>query len=160
MKLVRIANIALSLSTIALFAAFAFPAMAATAVPIKMTFAEGVAQQANCPVSVTFCGKGEVVPLGQATETILFNAGCGGACDRRIITLDNGTLSLDETVLSLSCPHTCDRPGDGQPFIGVISDVIVGGTAAYAGASGTLTGSVHVAGKSTQIKLSGALILP
>jgi len=160
MKLVRIANIGLILSTITLLAAFAFPAMAATAIPIKITFAEGVAQQTDCPATFTFCGIGQVVPLGHATETILFNGACGGACDLRIITLNNGTLILDETFSSLSCPSTCDRPGRGQPFSGVLTDVIVGSTGAYAGASGTLAGTVHVAGKSTQIKLSGTLILP
>jgi len=160
MKLIRIANIGLILGTITSLAAFAFPAMAATARSIKVTFAEGVAQQTDCPATFTFCGIDQVVPLGHATETILFNGACGGACDLRIITLNNGTLILSETFSSLSCPSTCDRPGRGQPFSGVLSDVIVGGTGAYAGAGGTLAGTVHAAGKSTQIKLSGTLSLP
>jgi len=159
-KLVRTANIGLIFGTVALLAAVASPASAATAIPIKMTFAEGVAQQTDCPATFTFCGIGQVIPLGHATETILFNGACGGLCDLRIITLPEGTLIINETVISSSCPGRCHSHGNGQPTSAVLSDVIVGGTGAFAGASGNLTGSVHLAGKSTQIKLSGTLSVP
>jgi hypothetical protein len=38
--------------------------------------------------------------------------------------------------------------------------VIIGGTGAFEGASGTLSGTVHFAGASTQIQLEGTLVLP
>jgi hypothetical protein len=162
MKLAHVARHGLFLGMLALLAAFAFPVQAATAIPIKMTFVEAVPKQAGCTRPFDICGTGEVVPLGQATETIQFGVACGGACDLRIITLVDGTLIVNETEEpGGSCPGNCsNRPGYGQPGMGPISDVIVGGTGAYAGASGSLTGTVHLAGNSTQIKLAGTLILP
>ena len=161
MKLAHIASPGLFLGMLTLLAAFAFPVRAATAIPIKMTFVEAVPKQAGCTRPFDICGTGEVVPLGQATETIQFGVACGGACDLRIITLADGTLIVEETEHGGSCPGNCsNRPGYGLPGMGPITDVIVGGTGVYAGASGSLTGTVHLAGNSTQIKLAGTLILP
>ena len=161
MKLAHVACPGLILGMLALLAAYALPVRAATAIPIKMTFVEAVPKQADCTRPFDICGTGEVVPLGQATETIQFGVACGGACDLRIITLADGTLIVDETEHGGSCPGNCNnRPGYGQPGMGPITDVIVGGTGAYAGASGSLSGTVHLAGSSTQIKLAGTLTLP
>jgi hypothetical protein len=126
-----------------------------------MTFVEAVPKQAGSTRPFDICSTGEVVPLGPATETIQFGVARGDACDLRIITLVDGTLVVDETEHGGSCPGKCsNRPGYGQPGMGPITDVIAGGTGAYAGASGSLTGTVHLAGKSTQLKLAGTLILP
>jgi hypothetical protein len=38
------------------------------------------------------CGTGEVIPLGQATENLPFEGGCGGTCDLRTIYLAGGSL--------------------------------------------------------------------
>ena len=161
MKLAHVAGPGLILGMLALLAAFALPVRAATAIPIKMTFVEAVPKQADCTRPFDICGTGEVVPLGQATETIQFGVACGGACDLRIITFADGTLIVEETEHGGSCPGNCNnRPGYGQPGMGPITDVIVGGTGDYAGASGSLSGTVHLAGNSTQIKLAGTLILP
>src|SRR5215472_8367984 len=78
--------------------ALASPAMAATTVPVSMTFNEPVAPDANsaCPVFPEgFCGHGQVNPFGQATEMIQFS-GCGTGCDRRTINLAGGSISIDE----------------------------------------------------------------
>ena len=162
MRFATIARAGGLFATLILAAAFTVPVMAATIIPIHMTFVEAIPKQAGCTRPFDICGTGDVVPLGQATETIQFGVACGGACDLRIITLAGGTLIVDETEEpGGSCPgRDCNRPGNGLPGMGPISDVIVGGTGAYAGASGSLTGTVHLAGKSTQIKLAGTLILP
>jgi hypothetical protein len=161
MKFASIARAGLLLRMMILATAFAAPALAATTIPIHMTFVEAVPKQAGCTRPFDICGMGEVIPLGQATETIQFGVACGGACDLRIITFADGTLIVEETEHGGSCPGNCNnRPGYGQPGMGPITDVIVGGTGAYAGASGSLSGTVHLAGKSTQIKLAGTLILP
>ena len=146
--------------------AFASPAMAACiSQPISVTFVENVSAQSGCPLATNgtgFCGHGQVTPLGQATETVEFGA-CGEACDVRTITLEGGTLILHENFVSISCPGprspNCNRPGRGIPTTIVAADTVVGGTGAYAGASGTLNGTVHIAGRSTEIALSGTLFL-
>jgi len=161
MQFARITRTGLLLGMMILATAFAAPALAATTIPIHMTFVEALPKQADCAHPFDICGTGEVIPLGQATETIQFGVACGGTCDLRIITLADGTLIVEETEHGGSCPGNCsNRPGYGQPGMGPITDVIVGGTGAYAGASGSLSGTVHLAGNSTQIKLAGTLILP
>jgi hypothetical protein len=139
----------------------AAPSFAATAVDVKATFTEGVAQQFGCTVENGACGTGTVLPYGRATETIQFGAGCGGTCDLRTITLAQGTLVLDETFSSPTCPSgTCRSHGLG-PASGTLTDVVLGdlSTGIFAGASGTLTGTVQGAGASTKITLSGTITL-
>jgi hypothetical protein len=155
MKVMHIVRSALMLGAIALLATFAAPAMAATTIPIKMTFVENNSKQSGCTNTLGLCGTGQVVPLGQATETIQFGAGCEGACDLRTIVLENGTLMVDETFTP-DCLHGCNP----HIFAGVLTDTIAGGTGAYAGASGTLAGTVGAMGGAIHIKLSGTLILP
>jgi len=155
MSIQSIARLSLIVGAIALLAAFAAPAMAATAIPISMTLVENNSKQPSCTNALGLCGVGEVVPLGQATETIQFGAGCGSACDLRTLTLANGSLIIDETF-SPDCLRGCAP----NAFTGTLSDVIVGGTGAYAGAGGTLTGSVRAVGGAIHIKLLGTLILP
>jgi len=155
MKIKRIASAGLMLVTIVLLAAFALPAMAATAIPIKMTLVENDSKQSGCTNALGLCGTGEVVPLGQATETIQFGAGCGGTCDLRTLTFADGTLTLDETY-SPDCLRGCNA----HVFTGVLSDVIVAGAGAFAGASGTLGGSVRAVGGAIHIQLSGTMVLP
>jgi hypothetical protein len=140
--------------------ALAAPSFAATAVDVKATFTEGVAQQFGCTVENGVCGTGTVLPYGRATETIQFGAGCGGTCDLRTITLAQGTLVLDETFSSPSCPGACKSHGFG-PGSGTLTDVVNGelSTGIFAGASGTLTGTVQGAGASTKITLSGTITL-
>jgi hypothetical protein len=100
------------------------------------------------------------VPYGRATETIEFGAGCGGTCDLRTITLAEGTLVLDETFSNPQCPGACKSHGFG-PFSGTLTDVVNGDLSSgiFAGATGTLTGTVSGAGASTKIALSGTITL-
>jgi hypothetical protein len=136
----------------------AAPAFAQTTVDVQATFVEGIPQQFGCTVQNGACGTGTVVPFGRATETIQFGAGCGGTCDLRTIYLAQGTLVLDETFSSPTCPGACKSHGFG-PFGGTLTDVVVSGTGIFEGATGTLTGTVSGAGASTKIALSGTITL-
>jgi hypothetical protein len=122
------------------------------------------AQQADCPdIAIAFnCGVGVVVPYGVATEEIAFGEGCGGTCDSRVVTVAGGSLFLDETASDFSCPGACAaRPPFplNSPFRLKLTDVVVGGTGIFVGASGTLTGSASISGPHAQIKLSGTVTL-
>ena len=131
---------------------------------VSMTFTEPIAPTAStCPVAPEgFCGSGEVIPLGHATEIIDFGAGCGGTCDLRTINLAGGSLILEETFSNPSCPGSC-QPNPARPGSGTLTDVVIGGTGIYAGATGTLSGTVRSAGGVNApvgvsiIKLSGTI---
>ena len=140
--------------------AIAASASANTTTPVRMNFTEpiipGFVQ--GCPVAETgFCGRGEVLPLGHATETIEFGAGCGGTCDLRTIYLAGGTILIEETFSDFRCPGVCGSRGRGAPGSGTLTDTVIGGTGIYSGASGTLSGTVKAAGPESQITLSGTI---
>lgn len=130
--------------------------MANTTLDVHMTFTEPIVNK-DCEVQDGFCGSGEVVPLGHATETIEFGAGCGGTCDLRTINLDGGSIFIEETFSDFDCPGSCHGGGYGNPASGTLTDVIVGGTLIFEGATGTLSGTVRAAGLQSQIKLSGTI---
>ena len=88
-----------------------------------------------------------MIPLGQATEIVVFGAGCAGTCDLRTVYLAGGSLILDETGTGGTCPGRACRPGPLELGRGNLADVVVGGTGIYEGATGTLTGTVRLAGK-------------
>ena len=149
--------------SVVLSLAFASPAGAATTIPVKMTFTEPVIpafKSGDCAVLFQdgFCGQGQVIPFGQATETIEFEAACGGACDFRTINLAEGSIFIEETFSDGECPGAC-QPNRAEPSSGTLTDVIVGGTGIFEGATGTLTGTVRAAGPQSQIKLSGTITL-
>jgi hypothetical protein len=141
--------------------AFASPAGAATTIPVTMTFTEPViptVKSGDCAVFPEgFCGMGAVIPFGHATETIEFGA-CGPVCDSRTINLAEGSIFIVETFSDPECPGAC-QPNRAEPSSGTLTDVIVGGTGIFEGATGTLTGTVRAAGPQSQIKLSGSITL-
>ena len=165
----RIAVLVLAASAIAApasgAAAQASAASANTTQFISMTLAEPIAPTASsCPVAPEgYCGSGEVIPLGHATEMIHFGAGCGGSCDLRTISLASGSLVLDETFGNASCPGAC-RPNPASPSSGTLTDVVLSGTGIFAGATGTLSGTVRSAGGiigprgTSIIKLAGTVL--
>ena len=141
--------------------AFATQAMAATTVPVSMTFTEPVIHDIHSGCAVFpagLCGSGQVIPFGHATETILFGGACGGNCDFRTITLAGGSIFIDEVFSNPTCPGVC-QPNPALPGSGTLTDVIVGGTGNFTGASGNLSGSVTAAGPANMIKLSGTITL-
>jgi hypothetical protein len=146
-------------------AALASQAAANATQVVTMTFAEPVHPAITCPgFPDVSCGTGEVIPLGRATETVQFGAGCGGRCDLRTITLTGGSLTLEDTASNATCPATqACRPGPLELGSATLTDVIVGGTGTFAGATGTLTGTVRLAGSNARpagesiVKLSGTI---
>ena len=141
--------------------AVASPAAASTTIPVKLTFTEPVVpafKSGDCAVVPEgFCGQGQVIPFGLATETIEFGA-CGEGCDFRTINLAGGSIFIEETFSNGDCPGAC-QPNKAEPASGTLTDVIVGGTGIFEGATGTLTGTVRAAGLQSQIKLSGTITL-
>src|SRR5947208_14272178 len=78
-----------------------------TTVSVSMTFSEPIAADSvsGCPVFPDgFCGNGNVVPFGHATETILFGGACGGACDLRTVNPAGGSIFIDDTFTSFKFP--------------------------------------------------------
>ena len=135
--------VVVSVALLVTFAAAA-GAWANTTTFISATFSEPaqVDFHSGCAVFPDgFCGTGQVLPFGQATETIEFGARCDGTCDLRTITLAEGQLSLEETVVSI-CPagswHVAIETVEGT-----LTDVVVGGTGLFEGATGELTGTVR-----------------
>jgi hypothetical protein len=140
--------------------AFVSQAAADTTVSVTMTFTEPIVPgfRQGCPVVPEgFCGIGEVIPIGHATETIEFGAGCGGDCDLRTINLAGGSIFIEETFSNFACPGVCGSRGLGFPNSGTLTDTVIGGTGIFEGATGTLTGTVKAAGLESQIKLAGTI---
>lgn len=114
---------------------------------VTMRFAEPTHPSLGCPgFPDVSCGSGLVKPFGQATEVVVFGGGCGGTCDLRTITLAGGSLILEETASDQRCPagQVC-RPGPLELGSYTLTDVVIGGTGTFEGASGTLTGTVRAA---------------
>ena len=109
------------------------------------------------------CGSGQVTGLGQAQDVIEFGAGCGGSCDVRTLTFGDGsTIVMHETSSNFETPGDSQgAPGAqrsyGNPFTLTLSDTIVGGTGRFAGASGSASGQVKLAGGTAIITLSGTV---
>ena len=141
---------------------------ASTSVAWKATFSEPFGGPNQSPFTCAStpgqsCGSGQVVPLGQVQEVILFGAGCGGGCDVRTLTFaDGSTIVMDETELGVQFPgNSQGAPGAqrsyGNPATVTLSDTIVGGTGRFAGASGSGSGHVLVSGGVAIITLSGTV---
>ncbi|MGY1669246.1 hypothetical protein [Geodermatophilus sp. SYSU D00710] len=140
-------------------------AAAQTTVFVSMTFAEPVHPNTDCPAFPdSSCGSGQVIPLGRATSEIVFGAGCGGTCDIRTIYLADGTIILEET----SSPGECVAepacfPGPIEVRRSTLTSVVIGGTGAYEGVTGTLTGTVRFSISNARpagaaiVKLSGTI---
>ena len=163
----RIIVLLLASGTLALLTCgFAAQASAATTVPVSMNFTEPIHQNINsgCPTLGSpgggFCGNGIFLPYGHATEMIAFGAGCGGTCDVRTVTVASGSVVIDEQASNFTCPGVCGSPEfPGGPFSATLTDVIVGGTGIFKGASGNLSGTVTGTGLQSHIQLSGSITL-
>jgi hypothetical protein len=139
---------------------------ASTTIAWKATFPEQFGGPINSPFTCapgTSCGSGEVTGLGQAQDVIVFGGGCGGTCDLRTLTFaDGSTIVMEESASNFQTPgNSGNAPGQaigyGNPFSLDLSDTIVGGTGRFAGASGSASGQVKVAGGTAIIELSGTV---
>jgi hypothetical protein len=140
--------------------AFVTQVSAATTVAVAITLNEPKQFDlvSGCAVFLAregLCGRGVAVPYGHATETIVFG-GCGFGgpvrCDLRIVTVASGSIFLDEFAGNFTCNNAkagaCEAP---------LTDVVAGGTGAFTGATGTLSGTVTGTGPQSQIKLQGTI---
>jgi hypothetical protein len=150
----------LLLATLAIVGlALASQAVANTTVSVKMMFSEPIVQniESGCPVLPNGgCGNGVVVPFGHATETIVGGGACGGSCDFRTVNVASGSIYIDESLSNPACPGSC-QSNPAEPFSGTLTDVVVGGTGLFAGATGNLSGSVSANGPEALIQLSGTI---
>jgi hypothetical protein len=139
---------------------FATQASAATTVSVAITLNEPKQFDlvSRCAVFLAregLCGSGVAVPYGHATETIVFG-GCGFGgpvrCDLRTVTVAGGSIFLDEFAGNFTCNNAnagaCEAP---------LTDLVAGGTGAFAGATGNFTGTVTGTGPQSQIKLQGTI---
>jgi hypothetical protein len=156
---------ALALALVALaLAGAAAPAFASTCISWRATFAEPLGGPAHSPFacppnSSCSSGSGEVIPLGQAQSFIAFQA-CGETCDVRTLTfVDGSTIVMYETFSFVGTPGASNRPNPsyGHPFVGSLTDTIVGGTGRFAGATGAANGMVKVAGGIATSRLDGTV---
>ena len=113
-----------------------------------------------CPdIGLNFnCGSGEVLPFGHATEEVNIGV-CGDTCNIREIDLAQGSIILQETVTNFSCPGACRSQAFSPPGTISIVDVVIGGSGTFAGATGTLNGTVGVGGWHAVVALTGTIIL-
>jgi hypothetical protein len=152
MRLLRLAFAAASLLVLLALAA---PAMAATTLNYQATFVEigGAIPGGSCG-SATISGVGHV-----AFQCVAFNA-CGPNCEVRTITFDDGsTLTIHESIVGAISPGESSAAGANAPQFLEITQTIVGGTGAFAGATGSGTGRVNLAANAL-IKASGTITLP
>jgi hypothetical protein len=114
----------------------------------------------------TGCGSGEVLGLGQVTET-MSSTNCGDhACYVRTITFADAssTLVLNESAGGLAVPgQSSQQPwyAYGHASSVQLTDVVDGvrSSGRFAGAVGTLTGVARTAGGITTIDLAGPIAL-
>jgi hypothetical protein len=148
--------------TIGMLAAIAAAALGATASPAAATstvsWSATFHELTTTPSGIehcaggTSCGGGEVVGLGQARDVIAFGGGCGGSCDLRTLTFGDGsTLVMQE--------HASNFRDFGQGVFALdLTDVVIGGTGRFAGASGSASGGVRADNVgSAVITLSGTV---
>jgi hypothetical protein len=152
-------TLGLILAIVAIGVAPLAPAHASTLVAVSMSFTEQEFLP-TCPLSdAYFCGRGIVLPYGNATENIHFEGGCGGECDLRTISLPQGSIVIEEPFNTALCPASCRPRGAGDPVSAVLSDTIVGGTGAFRGASGHLDGFITAAGNQSHVTLTGTIVM-
>lgn len=141
------------------------PASASTTVAWKATLPEPIGglnhSPFDCPPdSGCGSGSGQVIGLGQAQDLIVFFA-CGSECDVRTLTFaDGSTIVMHEVFSNFRTPgNSAQFNGHsyGNPNSGELNDTIVGGTGRFAGATGTASGSVKVAGGVATVSLSGTV---
>ena len=137
----------------------ASPAVAETRVKVSMSFTE---QEFTPTCSLSdeyYCGRGVMLPYGNATENIHFGGGCNGSCDLRTITVAKGTLTMNEFLVDVNCLAPCETNGRGEPISATFHDVIVGGTGVFSNASGSLDGKIIAAGNASTVKFEGTILL-
>lgn len=116
----------------------------------------------------TSCGTANLGNLGHGSTVVQFN-GCGLGCQVRTINFDDGSqLVIHEfgNLADFESPGNSGHHGyiglglPGDPQFLAITQTIVGGTGRFAGASGSGSGTVKVAGGVAIIEATGAISIP
>jgi hypothetical protein len=168
---VGVAASAFALAALAASLVGAGPARAATTMPYQATFVEPYGGPVQSPFSCppgTSCGSANVSGLGHVQYQLIIFNDCGLGCHLRTLTFaDGSTLVIREVQLgSFSPPGNSGAHGyigfglSGNPQFLEITQTILGGAGRLAGASGSGTGMVKVAGGVAIIKASGSITLP
>jgi hypothetical protein len=148
----------------------AVPGSASTTDVYHATFVEPYGGPVQSPFGCApgnSCGTANISGLGQATSEIVFNI-CGLGCHIRTVTFDDGSTLLirEEAQGPFTSPGNSGTNGyigfgfAGNPQFQEIMQTILGGTGPFAGASGSGSGTVKVAGGVAIIKTSGTITLP
>ena len=163
-------RVAIVVSVFAASLVAAVPASADTTVAYQATFIEPYGGPVQSPFSCapgTSCGKANISGLGQATSEIVFNV-CGLGCHVRTVAFEDGSTLLirEEAQGPFTSPGNAGSHGyigfgfPGNPQFQEVTQTILGGTGRFAGASGSGSGTVKVAGGVAIIKTSGTITLP
>jgi hypothetical protein len=163
-------RVAIVVAALAASLVAALPASAETTVTYQATFVEPYGGPVQSPFSCapgTSCGKANISGLGQGTSEIVFNV-CGLGCHVRTVAFEDGSTLVirEEAQGPFTSPGNSGTHGyigfglPGSPQFQEITQTILGGTGAFAGASGSGSGTVTVAGGVATIKTSGTITLP
>jgi hypothetical protein len=144
---------------------------ACTTTTFHITFAEpfggphgGGAPAANCPEPFFSCGHGAVNGL-QVTEGVESVEGEDFTL-RTLFFSDGSTVTLREVPLfdeltkpgnSGGTPACCGNTSYGNPIVVPLEDEIVGGTGMFEGITGTVSGTLSIAGGVAIARLSGTV---
>jgi len=151
---------------------------ACTTTSFHVTFAEpfggphgGGAPAANCPEPYFSCGRGAVngVQITEGVQHIDVAPVGDGPEDYELRTLffsDGSTVTLKELALfdelikpgkSGETPACCGNQSYGNPIVVPLQEEIVGGTGTFEGITGTVSGTLSIAGGTAIIRLSGTV---
>lgn len=168
------------LAGLALVAALAASAASAacTTTSFHVTFAEpfggphgGGAPATKCPEPYFSCGHGAVngVHITEAIQYVDVAPAGGGPEDYDLRTLffsDGSTITLKEVALfeefatpgnSGNTPACCGNQSYGNPFQVPLQEEIVDATGTFEGITGTITGTLSIAGGTAIVRLSGTV---
>jgi hypothetical protein len=151
---------------------------ACTTTSFHVTFAEpfggphgGGAPAANCPEPYFSCGHGAVngLQITEAIQHIDVAPEGDGPEDYDLRTLffsDGSTVTLKEVALfdeltkpgnSGNTPACCGNQSYGNPIVVPLVEEIVGGTGTFEGITGTVSGTLSIAGGVAIVRLSGTV---
>ena len=152
-----------------LLLAVAGPAVAATG-PFKAVIHEDFGKRASArpctpliPDGVTCAGDGVVATVGRVTS--LADYPPGGDVTRTLTFADGSTVTIVETYADASFPgNSSNAPGAevsyGNPEMDTFTWRIVGATGAFAGATGSGTGTATLAGDALTFRFEGTVSVP
>lgn len=135
------------------------------------TFVEPYGGPMNSPFECdpgTSCGTANLGQLGHGSSVVQFGA-CGPACQVRTITFDDGSELVIWEIGDLTDFESRGNAGQhgyvglglsGNPQFLEITQTIMDGSGRFAGATGSGTGTVKVAGGVAIIAASGTITLP